>query len=155
MESISIPVMVRRATSSVANASKDMAVVVQQRTGFGARVLDKGVDRFRRVAQDRRKRLRLIQIVTGNQRFKIKHDPFGFGAGQQFDDPKKRMRVEFRRLDPGLAGLRHRGPNHAFMPIGIRAVSQKDFAAWVESQKQQKVFLLSARRTSLAELAGN
>ncbi|HWF45978.1 MAG TPA: cytochrome c oxidase subunit II [Bryobacteraceae bacterium] len=36
------------------------------------------------------------------------------------------------------------GQNHAFMPIGIRAVSKKVFAAWVESQKQQKVSLLSA-----------
>jgi cytochrome c oxidase subunit 2 len=36
------------------------------------------------------------------------------------------------------------GQNHAFMPIGIRAVSKKAFAAWVENQKQQKVSLLSA-----------
>jgi cytochrome c oxidase subunit 2 len=37
------------------------------------------------------------------------------------------------------------GQNHAFMPIGIRAVPKKTFDDWVEKQKQQKVSLLSAR----------
>lgn len=37
------------------------------------------------------------------------------------------------------------GQNHAFMPIGIRAVPKKAFNDWVEKQKQQKVSLLSAR----------
>jgi cytochrome c oxidase subunit 2 len=36
------------------------------------------------------------------------------------------------------------GQNHAFMPIGIRAVSKKAFAAWVENQKHQTVSFLSA-----------
>ena len=37
------------------------------------------------------------------------------------------------------------GQNHAFMPIGIRAVSKTAFAAWANEQRQQQLSLLSPR----------
>ena len=37
------------------------------------------------------------------------------------------------------------GQNHAFMPIGIRAVSKTAFAAWANEQRQQQLSLLSSR----------
>jgi cytochrome c oxidase subunit 2 len=47
------------------------------------------------------------------------------------------------------------GQNHAFMPIGIRAVSKTAFAAWVENQKQQKVSLLSSQGPRQEGLSSN
>jgi cytochrome c oxidase subunit 2 len=47
------------------------------------------------------------------------------------------------------------GQNHAFMPIGIRAVSKKAFAAWVENQKQQKVSLLGDHGRRPGDLSSN
>jgi len=42
------------------------------------------------------------------------------------------------------------GKDHAYMPIAVRVVNERDFAAWVEESKKKYAATTDGERTTLA-----